>query len=183
VRRPGSIHLPRLTFRLYSRNPRLRGASGIFWIQAGGGHKGSTKVFWGNNECFGWCWITGFYLVGGRDEAIAPADHSLQVLRFVGIIRQSAANLADGGIDSLFDGAAITLRLSHPPTETAPCRMRRSASVKGVYSRENSWDRLLVRLGDRIRKLRKKRGWTQVEMAERVGIDRSFLADVERGNS
>jgi transcriptional regulator with XRE-family HTH domain len=42
-------------------------------------------------------------------------------------------------------------------------------------------DDLLVRLGDRIRKLRKKRGWTQVEMAERVGIDRSFLADVERG--
>jgi transcriptional regulator with XRE-family HTH domain len=40
---------------------------------------------------------------------------------------------------------------------------------------------LLVRLGDRIRKLRKKRGWTQVLMAEKVGIDRSFLADVERG--
>lgn len=40
---------------------------------------------------------------------------------------------------------------------------------------------LLVGLGDRIRKLRKKRGWTQVEFAERVGIDRSFLADVERG--
>jgi len=40
---------------------------------------------------------------------------------------------------------------------------------------------LLVRLGDRIRKLRKKRGWTQAVMAEKVGIDRSFLADVERG--
>jgi transcriptional regulator with XRE-family HTH domain len=40
---------------------------------------------------------------------------------------------------------------------------------------------LLIRLGDRIRKLRKKRGWTQVVMAEKVGIDRSFLADVERG--
>lgn len=40
---------------------------------------------------------------------------------------------------------------------------------------------LLICLGDRIRKLRKKRGWTQVVMAERVGIDRSFLADVERG--
>jgi len=40
---------------------------------------------------------------------------------------------------------------------------------------------LLTRLGDRIRKLRKKHGWTQVEFAERVGIDRSFLADVERG--
>lgn len=40
---------------------------------------------------------------------------------------------------------------------------------------------LLVSLGSRIRKLRKARGWTQTEMAERVGIDRSFLADVERG--
>jgi len=40
---------------------------------------------------------------------------------------------------------------------------------------------LLTRLGTRIRSLRKKRGWTQVEMAEKVGIDRSFLADVERG--
>jgi transcriptional regulator with XRE-family HTH domain len=42
-------------------------------------------------------------------------------------------------------------------------------------------DDLLIRLGDRIRKLRKKRGWIQAEMAEKVGIDRSFLADVERG--
>ena len=42
-------------------------------------------------------------------------------------------------------------------------------------------DALLTQLGDRIRKLRKNRGWTQAEMAERVGIDRSFLADVERG--
>jgi len=40
---------------------------------------------------------------------------------------------------------------------------------------------LLIRLGDRIRKSRKSCGWTQAEMAERVGIDRSFLADVERG--
>jgi transcriptional regulator with XRE-family HTH domain len=40
---------------------------------------------------------------------------------------------------------------------------------------------LLIRLGDRIRKLQKKRGWTQIEFAERVGLDRSFLADVERG--
>jgi transcriptional regulator with XRE-family HTH domain len=40
---------------------------------------------------------------------------------------------------------------------------------------------LLIRLGDRIKRLRNKRGWTQVEMAEKVGIDRSFLADVERG--
>jgi transcriptional regulator with XRE-family HTH domain len=40
---------------------------------------------------------------------------------------------------------------------------------------------LLLRLGDRIRKLRNKRGWTQVVMAEKMGLDRSFMADVERG--
>jgi transcriptional regulator with XRE-family HTH domain len=42
-------------------------------------------------------------------------------------------------------------------------------------------DRLLLRLGHRIRTLRKRQGWTQVEMAEKLGLDRSFLADVERG--
>jgi transcriptional regulator with XRE-family HTH domain len=40
---------------------------------------------------------------------------------------------------------------------------------------------LLTRLGQRVRKLRKQRGWTQVVMAEKVGLDRSFIADVERG--
>ena len=38
---------------------------------------------------------------------------------------------------------------------------------------------LLASLGDRIQKLRKKRGWTQVIMAEKIGLDRSFIADVE----
>lgn len=42
-------------------------------------------------------------------------------------------------------------------------------------------DKLLLRLGHRIRTLRLQRGWTQAEWAERVGLDRSFLADVERG--
>ena len=38
-----------------------------------------------------------------------------------------------------------------------------------------------ARLGERLRQLRRRRGWTQVEMAERFGLDRSNLADVERG--
>ena len=42
-------------------------------------------------------------------------------------------------------------------------------------------DDLLVRLGGRIQKLRKRRGWTQVVMSEKIGLDRSFIADVERG--
>jgi transcriptional regulator with XRE-family HTH domain len=42
-------------------------------------------------------------------------------------------------------------------------------------------DLLLTQLGRRIKTHRMTRGWTQVEFAERIGMDRSFLADVERG--
>ena len=38
-----------------------------------------------------------------------------------------------------------------------------------------------IRVGRRLRKLRKQRGWTQVQIAEKLGLDRSYLADVERG--
>jgi len=37
------------------------------------------------------------------------------------------------------------------------------------------------RFGLRLRALRKKRGWTQVEMAEKLGVDRSYISDMERG--
>lgn len=36
-------------------------------------------------------------------------------------------------------------------------------------------------LGRRIRELRRRRGWTQVELAEYAGISSSYLAEVERG--
>lgn len=37
------------------------------------------------------------------------------------------------------------------------------------------------RFGERLRSLREKAGWTQVMMAEKVGIDRSYISDMERG--
>ena len=36
-------------------------------------------------------------------------------------------------------------------------------------------------LGSRVRVLRRKRGWTQVEMAELLGVDRSYLSEIETG--
>ncbi len=39
-----------------------------------------------------------------------------------------------------------------------------------------------ARFGRKVRKLRLQHGWTQVDMAEKLGLDRSYLADVERGN-
>jgi len=37
------------------------------------------------------------------------------------------------------------------------------------------------RFGQRVRKLRQKRGLSQVEMAHRFGIDRGHISDLERG--
>jgi transcriptional regulator with XRE-family HTH domain len=38
-----------------------------------------------------------------------------------------------------------------------------------------------VRLGDRVRALRPKSGWTQVEIPELLGVDRSYLSEIETG--
>jgi transcriptional regulator with XRE-family HTH domain len=38
-----------------------------------------------------------------------------------------------------------------------------------------------VNFGERLRKLRKKRGWTQGEMSHVLGLDRSYLAEIEEG--
>jgi transcriptional regulator with XRE-family HTH domain len=40
---------------------------------------------------------------------------------------------------------------------------------------------ICVQFGKRLRMLRKRQGWTQVYMAEHVGMDRSFISDLENG--
>lgn len=42
---------------------------------------------------------------------------------------------------------------------------------------------LRVRFGERLRDLRHSRLYTQQQLADYLGIDRSFLSDVERGKS
>lgn len=44
-----------------------------------------------------------------------------------------------------------------------------------------STENITVRFGLRLRKLRKEKGWTQVEMADALGVDRSYISDMERG--
>ena len=40
---------------------------------------------------------------------------------------------------------------------------------------------LCTELGKRIRVLRRKKGWSQIEMAAYLGINRGHLSDLERG--
>ena len=53
-------------------------------------------------ERSGWRWAVGVFFGVRRDEAVASSDYGLQIVRLAGVVRQGAANLADGGIDSLF---------------------------------------------------------------------------------
>ena len=53
-----------------------------------------------------------------------------------------------------------------------------SAHCNEVSSAEND---ICVRFGRKLRKLRLERGWTQTEWAVHIGMDRSFLSDLERG--
>jgi transcriptional regulator with XRE-family HTH domain len=40
---------------------------------------------------------------------------------------------------------------------------------------------LLVQLGKRIQRLRKKKGWTQTDMAVYLDMNRGHISDIERG--
>jgi len=40
---------------------------------------------------------------------------------------------------------------------------------------------LLVKLGKRIRTLRKRKGWTQADMAAYLDMNRGHISDIERG--
>ena len=42
-------------------------------------------------------------------------------------------------------------------------------------------DRLLRRLGWRLRQLRESKRWTQETLASRAGLDRSYVAGIEAG--
>jgi transcriptional regulator with XRE-family HTH domain len=45
----------------------------------------------------------------------------------------------------------------------------------------SSGNLLCIALGKRIRSLRRTKGWTQIEMAAYLGINRGHLSDLEKG--
>jgi transcriptional regulator with XRE-family HTH domain len=38
-----------------------------------------------------------------------------------------------------------------------------------------------IRLGERIRKLRREKGWRQIDLAEHSGVHEVHISDIERG--
>lgn len=40
---------------------------------------------------------------------------------------------------------------------------------------------ICIRLGRRVRALRRERGWTQIYLAVHTGLNKIFISDIERG--
>ncbi len=56
-------------------------------------------------------------------------------------------------------------------------------TIVQLSSQNSHVHQLLLRLGKRIRSLRKERGWSQEEFAHRSGLNRSYMSDIESGKS
>ena len=44
-----------------------------------------------------------------------------------------------------------------------------------------SHDSILIKFGERVRQLRKAKGFSQQSFAERCGLDRTYIGGIERG--
>lgn len=74
-----------------------------------------------------------------------------------------------------------------PPVYTAPAPFKMLAAPGSLAARPlynvkpvNDGD-VTSRFGSRLRQLRRDRNLTQMQMARRFGIDRSYISEVERG--
>ena len=59
--------------------------------------------------------------------------------------------------------------------------VQKARNLVGSTRTEESLDAILVALGERIRDLRRKRGWTQQELGDAAGLDRTYVNALERG--
>ncbi len=57
----------------------------------------------------------------------------------------------------------------------------RGASIRIYNSKPAAVGDVTTRFGSRLRQLRRDRNLTQMQMARRFGIDRSYISEVERG--
>lgn len=83
----------------------------------------------------------------------------------------------------------VTLRFPIRGTKRSVSARSATAKRKGVYLLTDkpvapSWKQpepISIRFGRRLSELRNGRGVTQMQLAQRSGLDRSFISDMERG--
>ena len=86
--------------------------------------------------------------------------------------------IGGGGISSLRNADAIPADLvSSDPLQA----VRAARDLLGLGEESRSFDHYLKGFGQRVSGMRRERGWTQQELANRAGLDRTYLSTVEQG--
>ena len=86
--------------------------------------------------------------------------------------------IGGGGISSLPNADAIPADLvSSDPLQA----VRAARDLLGLGEESRSFDHYLRGFGQRVSAMRRERGWTQQELANRAGLDRTYLSTVEQG--
>lgn len=68
------------------------------------------------------------------------------------------------------------------PVYLAPWRETKREAMEDLQApREQNQQEVSIRFGERVKELRLEHKLTQMEMATRFGLDRSYLSDLERG--
>ncbi len=86
--------------------------------------------------------------------------------------------IGGGGISHLRNADDIQADLvSSDPLQA----IRAAKDLLGLGEESRSFDNYLRGFGQRVSAMRRERGWTQQELANRAGLDRTYLSTVEQG--
>ncbi|MCL0043357.1 cobalamin-dependent protein [Dehalococcoidia bacterium] len=112
-----------------------------------------------------------------RDEALSELQETIGSLRrldssmpiIVGgaASRLSEGRIRDSGADVITDPIALTIY---------------ARGIVGDSFDDYSLDRHLQKIGDRIQRMRKNNEWSQQELAEHSGLDRTYISGLENGH-
>ena len=86
--------------------------------------------------------------------------------------------IGGGGISSLRNSDATPADLM---TSDPMQAIRTARDLLGIGEESRSFDHYLKGFGQRVSAMRRERGWTQQELANRAGLDRTYLSTVEQG--
>ena len=90
-------------------------------------------------------------------------------------VNPTSRAIENSSVRGIFPGLGITATFQTPKSVCA----KYSAKANPII---DAWQRTSVRQrGERIRKLRRAKGWRQIDLAEHSGVHEVHISDLERG--
>ena len=117
--------------------------------------------------------------------AVEGEMHSIGVRMLADLFHVDGWSVVDLGPDNPTDDLVKLVEERKPDlvvlSLSSPGRIRAARQLLGPGSGRVSLEAHLDALGRRILELRKERGWSQQELADRASLDRTYISAVEKG--